>query len=564
MANLTLHKLRKPLLHLGLLVAVLYLYARMIEGFGGFTTKFMHLQWLELGLVAYLYALLYLALKPVRWRILLAALPILLIYIVHDVFFLVYGKVFRLVNLSEVPELLQILPPAYAVLLVLLFAVPLLLIVRQLDYRRHRLLLAGLAPMFALAIVLKTSPTAFADGFESLAHEIVKYSDAKSVESNGRLAMLLYREAQRNMTLEAIAPYRDRQNYDRQHHARVKQLKSQLTPRNVHLIVLESFLDPRLFRELEFSRSPVHPAFERLFGDKLGLSIAPVFGGATAQAEFEVLCGVPAFEKLSSVEFNVFTGAPAHCLPGMLGTLGYRSIASNAYKPNFFNAQAGYAGMGFAEQQFPLEFYSTRPTYLQHGDPGVEEYLFDEDLFAQNLAFVKHHLQENAHRPLFNYVMTIYGHTPHLLDPDKRPEIIQTQSTYPDDHLQRAANQFYYRTQAIAAYVHQLLALDKDSLIILISDHVPPLRNGPNTYQALRYLDNRAQSMYYNRLAVLDRGKPIRHEVLRHYDLPDLILNYLSEGRHCAANPCAWQRPSGKEREAYLREYLTLMAHASE
>ena len=119
-------------------------------------------------------------------------------------------------------------------------------------------------------------------------------------------------------------------------------LRPYLKPRNVHLLILESFLDPRLFRDLKLSRDPVHPDFAALFGDQLGLSIAPVFGGATSQAEFEVLCGVPALERLSSVEFNTFTGAPARCLPDLLGQLGYRAVASNAYKPNFFNTQSAY------------------------------------------------------------------------------------------------------------------------------------------------------------------------------------------------------------------------------
>jgi phosphoglycerol transferase MdoB-like AlkP superfamily enzyme len=545
-------------------MVLFYLYARLIEGVGGFTTEFIRFQWLEFSLIAYLYGLLYLALRPGRWRILLAALPILLLYLIHDAFFLVYGKVIRLANLSEVPELLQILSPMYSMLLVVLIVTPLVLIARNLEYRRFRRITVALAPLLLLGIVLKSSPAAFASSFETLAHNIVKYSDAKSVENNGRLAMLLYHEAQRTMTLAAIAPYRERNEYDARYRNRIAQLQRRITPRNVHLIVLESFLDPRLFRKLKFSRSPVHPDFEKLFGNQLGLSRSPVFGGATAQAEFEILCGVPALEQLSSIEFNVFTGSPAHCLPDLLGALGYRSVAGNAYKPNFFNAQAAYAGMGFAEQYFPIEFYAAGPTYLKTGNPGPEEYLFDADLFAQNLSFVEQHLHRQPDTPLFNYLLTIYGHTPHVLDPEKRPPVIQTQSDFSDDHLQRAVNQFYYRTQAIADYVQQLLRIDHNSLIILISDHVPPLRYGPNTYESLSYLDNRAKSIYYNRIAVLDKGKPIRPGRLHHYDLPDLILDYLSNGKYCANQSCAWLTRTEKARETHMNEYLTLIAHASE
>jgi phosphoglycerol transferase MdoB-like AlkP superfamily enzyme len=553
------------LLHGSLLLAVLYGYMLLMEGFGGFSTEFVHHQLIELGLVLYLYALFQAALKPCRGRSVLAALPLLLIYLVHDLFYLVFGKVFRLVNLSEFPELVQILPFGYAALLVAALALPLGLYLLRVEYRYPRRLALWLAPLVLVSVAVKAVPGAFARSFEQLAAEIVRYSDGKSVEQNGRLAMLAYREAQRSTALAELGPYRDRERYEQELAALTGELRPHVNRRNVHLIVLESFLDPRLFRDLRFSRPPVHPAFDKLFGAKLGLSRGPVFGGSTAQAEFEVLCGVPAFERFSSVEFNVFSGAATHCLPGTLRELGYRSVASNTYKPNFFNALPAYQGAGFTDSYFPEEFSAARATYLKLGDSGVEEFAFDRQLFEQNLQFVRSHQQEHPDQPLFNYVLTIYGHTPHLLDPEQRPERIELVSHYPDDHLQRAVNQFYYRTEAIAAYVNQLLELDRDSLIILVSDHVPPLRNGPNTYKALRYLDNRENSYYYNRIAILENGKARVYPEMRHYELPPLILDYLSDGAYCRKHACAFKDGFRRvAREAYMEDYLRLIAHAAQ
>lgn len=554
----------KPLLHTVLLLAALVLYAKLVEAYGGFSARLLYLQWPELVCVLCLYGMFYFVLRPSSWRPVLAAIPIFAIYLVHDVFFLVYGKVFRLINVSELPELLQILPLPYAMLLVAAFVTPFLILFARIDYARPWRLALGTLPLILVVLGVRATPDAFAAGFRSFAHEIVTYSDGKSVEQNGRMAMLLYREAQRAGTLERIAPWRDRAAFDAGFRGEITRIEPHLRPRDVHFIVLESFLDPRLFTGVEFSRSPAHPDFERLFGGALGLSLSPVFGGGTAQAEFELLCGVPAFEKLSSVEFNAFTGAPAHCLPGLLSALGYRSVASNAYKPNFFNAQPAYQGIGFTEQYYPAEFYSSGPTYLHTGDPGVEDYLFDGDLFAQNLAFVEEHLRRAARAPLFNYVLTIYGHTPHNLDPRTHPRVVELRSGFRDEHLERAANQFYYRTQAIAAYVRRLVALDPDSLIVLVSDHVPPLQFGPNTYNALAYLDNRANSYYYNRIAIIDGGRPVTPSALRHYDLPDLVLDRLTGGTYCGEGGCAYRSADRAPREAYLDRYLILMAHASE
>ncbi len=549
----------------GALVAALCGYMVLMEGVGGFSTAFIHHQLVELVLVLTLYTLSHAVLKPGRWRSVLAALPLLLVYLVHDLFYLAMGKVFRLANLAELPELVQVLPLGYAALLVAALGVPLGLFLLRVDYRRPRRLALWFAPLILVTVGVKAAPEAFSRSFEQLASEIVTYSDGKSVEHNGRLAMLAYREAQRSAALAQLGPRQARERYDAEAAALAEGLRPHDRRRNVHLIVLESFLDPRLFRDLRFSRPPAHPAFDRLFGDTLGLSRAPVFGGSTAQSEFEVLCGVPAFEAFSGVEFNVFSGAPAHCLPGVLGALGYRSVASNAYKPNFFNALAAYRGAGFAESYFPEAYSAARETYLKLGDPGVEEYGFDQPLLERNLAFVRAHQRQHPGQPLFNYVLTIYGHTPHLLDPAQRPERIGLVSHYPDDHLQRVVNQFYYRTEAIAAYLDRLMEIDRDSLVILVSDHVPPLRNGPNTYSALGYLGNREGSTYYNRIAILKDGRPRAYPELRHYELPALVLDYLSEGAYCRDHACAF-REGGRRvaREAHRERYLRLIAHAAQ
>jgi len=556
---------QRTLVRTVLLFLLLTGYLWLAEYLGSFVVSYTQQLWLEGLLALYMYMLGYVVLRPSRWRSYLAAVPLLLFYLTSDIFYLAFGKVFRLVNLNELPELFEILPLSYSIPLAILSLLPLVVLSLHIMWRPHRHALLAAAPLMVVLLMLYSAPSGVAQMIVGAGSVPVKYSDAKSVEKNGRLTMMLYRAALRLKAIEDLAPYRDRASYEQLINNRLRSLLPTLDKRNVHLIVLESFLDPRLFSNLGFSASPVHPAFEQLFDGQLGLSISPVFGGATAQAEFEILCGVPALERLSSVEFNVFNGSAALCLPGQLVSLGYYTSASNTYKPDFFNAVAAYQGAGFSASHFPKEFYPSADSYLEFGDPGVEEYIFDEELFEQNLGYVKKHLHENPERPLFNYLLTIYGHLPHLLDPDRRPELIELRSDYPDDHLTRATNQFYYRTEAIANYVKSLIGIDPESLIILISDHVPPLRNGPNTYEALAYLDGIEKAYYHNRLAIIDRGKPKVIPLIHHYDIPALVLNILSEGGYCETQRCSFVGndyvSSAEER---LNAYLRLMANASE
>ncbi len=551
---------RYSLLFLGL-----YLYTAIIAGRGGLDTGSLSWFWIELFFLLYFYSYFYLILKPGRWRAILAAMPILISYLIQDAYFLVYGKVLRLIELLELPELLQVISFNYIILIAVFIFLPIIVFVARINYNNLRPLLLGAVPLMSLTILIVISPTAYTDFVHLAGNGVVKYSDAASVENNGRFTMLAYTEAARLHSLAMTEPYRNRAEFEDTINARSEELKQSNNRRNVHMIVLESFLDPRLFQRARFNRNPAHPAFEKLFGKKAGLSRSPVFGGATAQAEFEVLCGVPALEMLSSVEFNIFTGSSVFCLPGMLDKMGYRSIASNAYKPNFFNALPAYKGIGFSEIHFPQEYTETGDSYISTGDVLEEKYMFDEVLFKQNLAYVEKTLKENNKTPIFNYVMTIYGHTPHMLDPKLRPEIVTVNSDYADDHLQRAANQFYYRTKAIAEYVNQLIKLDKNSLIILISDHVPPLRNGPNTYRALKYVGNIKNSYYYNPLMIIENGRALKLKKIRHFDLPDVVYNYITDGAYCRKGSCEYleSRPL-PDRRSYIDEYYLLMAHASE
>ena len=343
---------RKTLLCSVLLFLLLAGYLLLAEYLGGFVASYTAQLWLEALLVLYLYGLVYIVLRPSRWRVYIAAVPLLLIYLTSDIFYLAFGKVFRLVNLHELPELFDVLPLSYSVPLSILVLLSIVVLFVHIIWRRGRHVLLVATPLLAIVLLLYSFPGAVAQMLEG-ANVPVKYSDAESVERSGRLTMILYRMAQRLKALDNLATYRDRDNYERRINKQLQALQPSLDKRNVHLIVLESFLDPRLFSKLSFSSSPVHPDFEVLFGAQLGLSLAPVFGGATAQAEFEILCGVPALERLSSVEFNVFNGSAALCLPGQLVNLGYYSSASNTYKPNFFNAVAGYQGAGFSISHFP-------------------------------------------------------------------------------------------------------------------------------------------------------------------------------------------------------------------
>lgn len=520
--------------------------------------------WLEIPFVMYLYYLLNRWLKPNSLQPFLAAFPILLSYLIYDLYFLMYGKSIRLIEITELPELMDVFPPLYYVLLGIFVGLPVVLFLINLDYRSFRQQIIHALPLWALMTLIIFSPETFAKWFSKIG-TVNAWSDEENVSNNGRFAMTLYSEARRRKVNQDLEQIRDRKAYiieNRNHIADVSAKISQ--KRNVHLIVLESFLDPNMFANVSYSRNPMHETLSPFYREN-SWSISSVFAGGTSQSEFELLCGVPAFAEYTAVEFNSFTGSAAYCLPGMLEEMGYRTIASNAYKPSFFNTIPAYKGIGFGEIYFSREYDRASPTYLTTGDIHKERFMYDGHLFDQNYNFLFGAKNQVGDKPTFNYILGVFGHFPHHIDESIRPPVVEMQSSVKDGMLARYANQYYYRTQELATYLNRLQERDPDSLIIAISDHLPPLSRGSESYHKLGYLENREDSIHFNRVIILDRGEQKIYPNMHHFDVPDIILDALTAGAHCQSNTCnhlSEDRPV--KREDFRPRYTHIMAHATE
>lgn len=295
------------------------------------------------------------------------------------------------------------------------------------------------------------------------------WSDRLNARQNGRLAAFLYYGARERVLREKIDTHR----------ASSSTPLDALFPGtpvnrpNIHVIVLESFLDPRQVLNARFDRSPLADELRpfMLNGTSFSSVTSPIYGGNSAQAEFELLTGVRALAQVSTVEFNVMRGGGTDGLIRRLKQQGYYAVATKASNSAYFNSALAYRSLGFDR----TVYLGDRKEKPADGEP----ILFDGDLYADNLAMLRRHRSERG-RPIFNYVVGMYGHMPYAMKSPKRPEVIG--SDYPDERIRRIANQFYYRTQALGEYLVKLRELDPDSLVFICSDHLPPVFGDHNHY----------------------------------------------------------------------------------
>ncbi len=542
---------------------VLIVWTEILQRQGGLPS--LRPAWrLEIPLLCYLYWLGNRLIRPSRLQPWTAAIPIVLLYVIFDVYHLQFGRLLRITEVAQIPELFQVATLSMKLLMVAAVGLPLAVFLLSIRIRRWPGALAGLAPLLMVILSISLFPDGFMAVFAKTQTDMVTYSDTMSAKNNGRLTMMLYNEAKRRSSLEKTAKYQGDSPYLKKYAKLTEQVRKQQGKRNVHLVVLESFLDPSLLGGAHFSKEPTHPDFAELMGGKGSLTVSPVFGGGTAQAEFEVLCGVPAMRELSGIEFDVFTGSKTLCLPHVLSEGGYQTLATNAYVPDFFNSTNAYTGMGFGDIYYPREYAPGRDSYVSTGDVTGETYMFDGDLLNQNLDFIAKKIQASNGQPIFNYIISMYGHLPHQINLEKRPQVLKLEGEFHDDLLERSANQFYYRTQAVAAFVKGLLRIDPNSLVILVSDHLPALTYGPNTYRELNYLAGVEKDINLNRIFFIENSKVVRYSTINHYEVPQIILNYVTQGQYCKDGHCGFTSgdTSDEEKTAYREEYLTIMARA--
>jgi len=235
--------------------------------------------------------------------------------------------------------------------------------------------------------------------------------------------------------------------------------------RNVHMIVLESFFDPNTLGKQWVPEDPLPEEFHALWNatDK-STALTPVFGGYTANAEFEVLCGFP-FTGYG-VFFEGFLRHNAPCLPAMLAQQGYRSIASHPNVPGFWNRKLAYHLTGFDT------FWSKADFDISDSVSGV---LLDHSFYDQ--VFDK--LGELDDGPVFNYMLTYHGHYPYSTNENYPNKVKAGKDSW---LLQGYLNHVYYKSRDLMALVSRLRQDDPEALVVIFGDHLPSLGSNFGVY----------------------------------------------------------------------------------
>lgn len=293
-------------------------------------------------------------------------------------------------------------------------------------------------------------------------------------------------------------------------------------PRNIHIVLLESFWDPNELKKAHYKQNPLAPDFSKLW-KSAGYSRAldPVFGGYTANSEFEVLCGFPVTRDSVKFERQLLNDVP--CLPHILADKGYRTVISHPNVPVFWNRVNAYRNLGFQT------YWSIQDFVL---DDMNREFLSDASLYRQVMEKLSGSL--DAKQPMLDYIVTYFGHWNYPLS-ESRPNKITSRSKV--EEVSSYANTIYYKSRELMAFLEQLRKRDPDGIIVAFGDHLPFMGENFAGYVDSGVLaPNRSEftpamfKFYVSTPMLIIDGKngPVKFGSLPLYQVPKLLLNLLN------------------------------------
>lgn len=128
---------------------------------------------------------------------------------------------------------------------------------------------------------------------------------------------------------------------------------------------------------------------------------------------------------------------------------------------------------------------------------------------------------------------------------------------HPYDRIVHAwANGAHYNAMAVEQHVNDIRQQDPNALIVILGDHAPVLGANLSGYRAGGRIaeggsapNMRDEALYETPLLIFDGDHLLRIGKLPTWQLPEVLLNILSEGAYCAQMRCA------SEQEVRLRPY---------
>ena len=240
-------------------------------------------------------------------------------------------------------------------------------------------------------------------------------------------------------------------------------------PVNVIVIMNESLSDLSVLPGVE-SNMDAMPFLRSLTENTVkGYAYSSVFGGTTANSEYEFLTGnTTAFLPAGTVPYQMYVSDGDPSLVGQMEALGYTTIAAHPYRSSGWNRPTVYADYGFDEVYFESDFQDR--AYMR-GDERTG-YVTDRCDY-ENL--IRWYEEKEEGQPLFLFNVTMQNHSAYQMAWTNLPKEVWLTGEL--ENRFQTVNQYlslvYQSDQAFEDLINYFSQVEEPTMILLFGDHQP-------------------------------------------------------------------------------------------
>ena len=248
---------------------------------------------------------------------------------------------------------------------------------------------------------------------------------------------------------------------------------------DIIVIQSESFIDPtKTMDSNKFSMDPL-PYFHQLEKKSDAFTVtSPVFGGGTANAEFEMITGISTvFFPADMTVYSGYLNKPTISMGSILRDQGYYSYLLHPFLGDFYKRNQIYSLLGFNEFDSLESMVADDPEIYNRGlaYPGA---MYINDLELTNQIINK--LEKNEEKPKFIFAVSMQGHVPY--GGPEEYAISYTGSDIENPEYLEEFNGYLTSLRATDESIKELIEYlknrEKPSIVLFYGDHQPSLKFG--------------------------------------------------------------------------------------
>ena len=240
---------------------------------------------------------------------------------------------------------------------------------------------------------------------------------------------------------------------------------------NVIAIMDEAFADLQAVGDFRTSEDVMRFYHSLTKNTVKGFSYVSVFGGQTANTEFEFLTGLSkAFVPASATPYQLYIKS---FLPGLtthLGNQDYQGmLAFHPFRANGYNRDHVYPNLGFSD------FISLKDLDVSASDK-IRNFVSDAADF-QVIINQYEQAKKKSNAPFYLFNVTMQNHSGYDQDFDNLDMPISIEEKCDDPELKRYLNLIHHSDTALKSLIEYFSKQEDPTVIVFFGDHEPGLSN---------------------------------------------------------------------------------------